>query len=55
LLLLTFSFREKNGLVRKDILDLIIELRNTGKKNVQDAMVSADNQKSDPKFGKFMK
>jgi hypothetical protein len=54
LLFLIFPFREKTGLVRKDILDWIIKLRNKGKKNVQDAMASAENQNDDPKFGKFI-
>jgi hypothetical protein len=53
LLVLIFSFREKTGLVRKDILHWINELRNNGKKTVQDAMVSAENPKNDPKFRKF--
>jgi hypothetical protein len=53
LLLLIFFFREKTGLVRKDILDWIIELRNRGKKNAQDDMVSAENSKNGHKFGKF--
>lgn len=53
LLFLIFSFREKTGLVRKDILDWIIELRNRGKRGAQDVMVSAENPKNDPKFGKL--
>jgi hypothetical protein len=39
--------------VRRDLLDWLIELRNRGKKDAQDAMLSANNKKSDNKFGKF--
>jgi hypothetical protein len=53
LLLLSFSFREKTGLVRKDILDWMIELRNRGKRDAQDAKVSAKNQRNYTKFGKL--
>jgi hypothetical protein len=40
ILLLIFSFREKTGLVRKDIIDWMIELRNRGKRDAQGATVS---------------
>jgi hypothetical protein len=46
-------FREKTGLVRKDLLNCMIELRNRSKEVVQDATVSAKNPKSDPTFRKL--
>jgi hypothetical protein len=45
--------REKTGLVRKDFLDSMIELRNRCKQGVQEDMISSKNQKNDPKFGKL--
>jgi hypothetical protein len=53
LLPLVFVFREKTGLVRKDFLDCMIELRNRNKGLLQDATVSAKNPKNDLTFRKF--
>lgn len=46
----TVEYREKTGLVRKDILDWIIELRNRGKREAQSDNVSEKNQRNGPKF-----
>ncbi|PNF21097.1 Cytochrome P450 6j1 [Cryptotermes secundus] len=46
----TVEYREKTGLIRKDILHWINELRTNGKKTVQDATVSAENPRIDSKF-----
>jgi hypothetical protein len=45
--------REKTGLVRKDFLDSMIELRKRSKRDVQEDTISKKNQKNDPKFGKL--
>jgi hypothetical protein len=54
LLPLLLVFREKSGLVRKDFLDCMIELRNRRKGEIQDATVSAKNAKDDLTFRKLI-
>jgi hypothetical protein len=54
LLLLVFVSREKTGLVQKDFLDCMIELRNRSKRAVQKATVSAKNPKNDLTFRKLI-
>jgi hypothetical protein len=55
MLLLSFFFvlRKKTGLVRKDFLDSMIELRNRGIRDVQSERLSAINPKNELNFGKF--
>jgi hypothetical protein len=53
LLSLIFFLREKTGLVRKDLLDCMIELRNRAKGMVQDKTESAKNLKNHLEFGKL--
>jgi hypothetical protein len=48
-----FVLREKTGLVRKDFLDSLIELRNRGKRDAQEDKLSAKNPKSELSFGKL--
>jgi len=50
---LTLAFREKNGLVRNDFLDCMMELRKAGKDEQQGDVKSAKNANTGVKFSKL--
>ena len=53
LLFLTIAFREKNGLVRNDFLDCMMELRKASKNEVQGDVQSAKNENIGVTFSKL--
>jgi hypothetical protein len=46
-------FREKHGVIRKDFLDCMIELRNKGKKVIEEDKTSGKGRNKNSNFGKL--
>jgi hypothetical protein len=51
LIFVTFVYREKNGLVRNDFLDCMMELRKAGKDEAQGDVRSAKKSNTGATFG----
>jgi len=53
LIFVTLAFREKHGLVRNDLLDCMMELRQASKGKPHGGVQSAENANTDDTFSKL--